>query len=284
MYSSTGHRGGQIKKAYLDTESGQLHYRVSRGFQDATSPPDPLPVLLLHMSASSSKSFSKLMGQLSAIGYSCFAPDMPGFGESFNPEADPSSIKWYAEVFHRAFLALDDFKRGCRIIGHHSGGVIGIELAARFDGFVHSLTLVGPAIMSAEDRLNLSKTFLEPFNKPAPDGNHLLKTWDYLLWEGISRENIDLLHRETLDHMRAWKGRSQIYACVWKYDCAKEMLNIGPNCEILALCAEDDVLWPYFENVGHVQREIATGVIQGGNFSPDLDPEGITKAFMQLIS
>src|SRR5687768_16322517 len=128
-----------VKKAYLDMDHGQIHYHFSfpPGY-DLAHTRDSIPVLLLHMSASSSKSFISLMELLSSSGYRCFAPDMPGFGSSFDPEADPPSIGWYADVYFTAFARMPDFAHGCHIIGHHSGAVIGTELAVTHRAFVKS--------------------------------------------------------------------------------------------------------------------------------------------------
>ena len=70
-----------------------------------------------------------LMRKLSALGYTCYAPDMPGFGASDDPGVDPPSITWYAELYHMSLSHLPGFERGCHVLGHHSGGVIGTELA-----------------------------------------------------------------------------------------------------------------------------------------------------------
>ncbi|KFA79091.1 hypothetical protein S40288_07035 [Stachybotrys chartarum IBT 40288] len=272
-------RPNAVIKAYADTPLGQLHYCHSHPRN-----PNGLPILLLHMSASSSKCFHSMMPALSALGYSCFAPDMPGFGSSFDPDMEPGGIAWYTDLYHSTFSKFPAFKHGCHVLGHHSGGVIGTELAARYPDFCKSLTFVGPTVMSAEDRLELSKTFLEPFNKPVPSGSHLLKTWEYLVWEGIAKENLELLQREVLDHVRAWRGRSQIYECVWAYDCAEAMKNIPDECRVLGLCARDDVLWPYFDNFKRVGREVVWKEIKGGNFGPDEDCSNIVRILHDSIS
>lgn len=260
-------------KAYLETPQGQLHYI-------SLVPPDarPVPVLLLHMSASSSKSFHSMMQDLSASRYASYAIDMPGFGSSFDPASDPPSITWYADLYHAALLeGLPAFASGCYLVGHHSGGVIGIELAVKYPDFCRSLAIIGPTVMSAEERVTMSKTFGDPFNKPAESGSHLLETWNYLKWEGlVPHLHLELMQREALDHIRAWKGRSQIYACVWAYDMEGALRRIAAEgcntCPILGLCAPDDILWPYFENFKtFVGERVVAKEIAGGNFGPDLD-------------
>lgn len=223
------------------------------------------------------------MRRLSGLGFCCFAPDMPGFGESFDLENAPTGIDWYSQLYVDVFAKLPAFQRGCHIIGHHSGAVIGTDLAAYHGSFVQSLTLVGPAIMSAAERRQWAAKTLVPFNQPLEDGSHLSKTWDYLIEMGIPAANLALLQREVLDHLRAWQGRLQIYARVWAYDCAAALKSVSEECRIAALCASDDVLWPYFENVGLVRAGIARKEIRGANFALDLGTEDILNEFLALI-
>ncbi|KAK0649109.1 Alpha/Beta hydrolase protein [Cercophora newfieldiana] len=206
-----------ILKAYASTPHGQIHYRFSLPFPSHPSP-SALPILLLHMSASSSASFTTLITTFTSLGYPCFAPDMPGFGSSFDPPY-PSipalSIPWYAAVFLSAFQPHPAFAAGCHIVGHHSGAVIGIEIARSTPSFARSLTLEGPAILTASERAEMSTKFLSPFNRPVADGSHLVKMWEYVRALGIPAGDLELLQREALDHARAWRGRTQIYGAVW---------------------------------------------------------------------
>ncbi|EXJ90265.1 hypothetical protein A1O1_03364 [Capronia coronata CBS 617.96] len=291
MTSTTLPKGddGALKAAYVDTPEGQIHYyHISPTSATSEDVSSRLPIFLLHMSASSSRCFHSLMRSLAALGYSCYAPDMPGFGSSFDPAYDPPAIAWYTDLYYNTFSKFPEFqKRGCHLIGHHSGGTLGSDLAARYPDFVQSLTFVGPGVMDAAARKEMSKTFLDPFNRPVPSGEHLIKTWDYLIWEGIPKTNLDLLQREALDHIRAWKGRSQIYACIWEHDVGDSITKMNPSCKILALCAKDDVLWKYFDNIKALTKSLGRDAvcreIKGSNFSPDLDSETIFEYFVETM-
>jgi hypothetical protein len=54
---------------------------------------------------------------------------------------------------------------------------MGTELAnpERYGRFVKSLTCIGSAVLTAPQRLEMSETFLEPFNQPEVTGAHVLK-------------------------------------------------------------------------------------------------------------
>jgi pimeloyl-ACP methyl ester carboxylesterase len=269
-----------ICKAYANTVCGQVHYRFVLPRPDIPQKPNPL--LFFHKSASSSASYQSIMLLYAAKGYRCYAPDMPGFGGSFDPsEKDITEIEtkgtvWYAEIFMEVFnqigLTGSNEKAKCHIIGHHSGAVLAVELAATKPEFVASICLVGPTIMTEEERVEMKKIYFEPFNEPQRDGSHLLKTWNYLGHMGIG-EDLSLWQREAVDHIRAWKGRNLIYGAVWAQE--SEELYMQISCPVLLMCAKDDVLWKYLEHVKVLRPEVESVEITGGNFEPDRDVDGI---------
>lgn len=262
-----------IKKAYADTPLGQVHYRFS-GPQHGTPTKDAL--VLLHMSASSGASMEALMNIFSPAGHPCYAPDMPGFGGSFDPDSDPPSIAWYVDLYvNHVFPAMELQPGAFHLIGHHSGGVIGLEMAVSHPRLLKSLISVGPAVMTAEQRNVMRTKYVVPFNRPEPSGAHLLKTWEYLSGQAhnIPTTELALLQRETIDHIRAWKGRLQIYGCVWNQDSERLLEQV--KTPTLALCAKDDVLWAYFDGFRARRPDIRSAEIESGNFGPDRGTESI---------
>lgn len=272
-----------IRKAYADTTQGQIHYRYAL--------PEPnhsngITVVMLHKSASSSSSYVALMTRLVSMGCACYAPDMPGFGSSFDPS--PAAIEdilirgtaWYVDIFAEAFAAIGILERGSGIhlIGHHSGASLAPEFAAKHPSSVLSVSLIGTAVMSAPERAEMKKKYHDPFNKPVADGSHLQKTWDYLGNMGVGPANLDLYQREAVDHIRAWKGRNQIYGAVWEQDLASFLDVLA--CPVMFVCARDDVLWGYQEKARERWTDATYVECKGANFSPDLDPETIVEAWL----
>lgn len=88
-----------------------------------------------------------------------------------------------------------------------------------------------------------------PFNTPVADGSHLLKTWEYLKGTG---DDLSYKQQEVLDHVRAWKGRMQIYSCVFVQDVWGLFERVDGGIPVLALCARDDILWEYFRYVREI--------------------------------
>lgn len=87
--------------------------------------------------------------------------------------------------------------------------------------------------------------------------------------------------RDGLDHIRAWRGRNQAYAAVWNYDCIAGFQNV--NCPVMAVCAKDDVLWPYFPRVQEAKPTTKVEEVTGANHTPDRDPEGAGKWLREFI-
>ncbi|KAF2029465.1 alpha/beta-hydrolase [Setomelanomma holmii] len=225
----------QVLKACVTTPYGQIHYRHAVPAPTSGLP----PLLLLHKSASSSASMTKLMLHFSSLGYRCYAPDMPDFGSSFDPsesaieEISQKGLAWYCELYAGVFhdLGIWDDKTGAHIIGHHSGAALAPQLAVMFPSIVRIICLVGPIVVREAERIAMTEKFMAPFNTPEPSGEHLSKTWDYLGRMGVTShgacsapptsctpDDLELWQRELLDHVRAWNGRLQIYGTVWACD------------------------------------------------------------------
>jgi pimeloyl-ACP methyl ester carboxylesterase len=234
-----------IKKAYVDTQYAQIHYRYSIPTKNTTK--KSTPIIFLHKSASSSASYESLIRLYSSLGYTCYAPDMPGFSSSFDPS--PSDIaeikikgtKWFISVFMEAFhlMGLPRDQSRCYVMEHHSGAVLATEIAALYPDFVASICLVGSTVMNAEERAAMKEIFFKPFNEPVLDCAHLLKIWDYLSKIGIGGD-LGLWQREAIDHIRAWKGRNLIYGAVWAQDAERIYMDV--KCPIMLMCAADDVI------------------------------------------
>lgn len=130
------------------------------------------------MSDSSSASYTKPMTRLATRGISCYAPDIPGFGHSFDQPTDPQFLTWYAELNLNAFTTHPAFEHGYHV-GHHSGAPLGVELALLRPSLVPSLTMVGPVVMPSTKREKILAS-TAAFNEPGLDSSHLLQTWQYL--------------------------------------------------------------------------------------------------------
>lgn len=135
------------------------------------------------------------------------------------------------------------------LIGHHSGGSLSVEMSVLYPEKVLSLTLVGPAVMSPQEQKELLERLLDPYNKPVPDGSHLSKTWKYLTSNAkeLTELDVEILHEQALDQIRAWQGRIQIYSCVFTQPIMKLYERV--TCPIVTICSANSMLVPYLHYV-----------------------------------
>ena len=256
-----------IRKAYADCSTGQIHYRFVEG--------EGTPVVFFQQTASSSRMYEKTFAGL-APGRPLYAFDTPGFGGSFDPTSQPS-IAQYADWLLEAIdhIGLTQF----HAFGHHTGACFCVELAVRHAPRVASIMMVGPLPLTSEERQAFSQTFGAPI-APTADGSYLQATWDYLRALG-AHHDLELHHRELVDTTRAWLGRSMAYKAVWDQDWAA--LFAAVRCPMMILCAEDDVLWPYFGRAREQRPDAHAVVLRGANFEPDLDAAGTVAAIRNFL-
>ena len=257
----------RIRKGYVDTAEGQVHYRSTQG----AGP----PVVFLHQTASSSAMWNGMMTTME--GRRCIALDTPGFGGSYDPEEVPD-IGYYAQVMTEALDALG--VRQFHLCGHHTGSCIAVEMGAELSARVLSLAMFGPVQLTQEERDSFRSHFSTPF-APTADGSYLQQTWDYLAGLGADKA-LDLHHREVVDTLRAWHGRVQAYSAVWEQDFPALLDRV--ECPLLFLCARDDVLWPYFERAAQACPDALLQVVQGANFEPDLDAASSARAYEAFLA
>jgi pimeloyl-ACP methyl ester carboxylesterase len=175
--------------AYADTPTGRIHY-VEAGTGD--------PMLLLHQTPRSCDEYRELIPLL-ATRRRVVAMDTIGFGAS-DPVPGEGSIEAFARA---AGELLDALHIGelC-VMGHHTGGVIAVELAARRPDQVRELVLSStPFVDEAARRRRSSRPAVDdvPFHE---DGHHLA-----LLWQQRQRfypeGRPDVLTRFVIDALRA---------------------------------------------------------------------------------
>jgi len=119
-----------IRRAYADLPHGQVHY-AECGAADAP------PVLLLHQTPRSWAEYRDVLPLLGAH-HRAIAMDTAGFGESDALPGAPSIEAW-AQVAVQLLDALGI--ASAHVVGHHTGGVIAADLAARHGARVRSLVL-----------------------------------------------------------------------------------------------------------------------------------------------
>jgi 3-hydroxybutyryl-CoA dehydrogenase len=158
---------GAIRRAFADLSIGQVHY-ASCG--DTSAP----AVLLLHQTPRSWLEYRAVLPRLAAGGRRAIAMDTPGFGDSA-PLAGPASIEGWAAIAFELLDALDIDR--ATVVGHHTGGVIALELAAAHPERVGALVLSSTPFTDAAFRRARAERPPIDAVEGSSDGGHLAALW-----------------------------------------------------------------------------------------------------------
>lgn len=162
----TGPHGAAITRAFATLADGQIHYA-------SCGPPDAPPVLLLHQTPRSWREFQFVLPILGDR-HRAIAMDTLGFGDSVRG-GGPVSIERWAHVAVELLDHLDIDR--AHVVGHHTGGVIAIEIAATHPDRVDRLVLSSTPFTNAEFRRIRAERAPIDEVEPKPDGSHLTELW-----------------------------------------------------------------------------------------------------------
>lgn len=138
----------RVKRAFLDTEDGQILYRIAGEGQ---------ALVLLHMNPRSSDEFRELM-PIFAQKYRVIAMDLMGFGDSDKPPRI-YSIADYAKT---VIALLDELGiEKANILGNHTGAYIAAEVAAEYPQRVEKIILSNIDKFGEQQREALLNRYLE---------------------------------------------------------------------------------------------------------------------------
>ena len=155
-----------IKRSFATLSDGQIHYAEC-------GPSDGEVVLFLHQTP---RSWAEFRDVLPIVGqrYRAIAMDTIGFGDSVVPPWKGTIERWAAVVAE--FLICLGVQTA-HVAGHHTGGVIAIELAAARPDLVGKLVLSStPFTDQAFRDARLGKPGIDEVEVMA-DGSHLAALW-----------------------------------------------------------------------------------------------------------
>ncbi len=213
-----------IKRAFLDTEDGQILYRM--GGQGN-------PILLLHMNPRSSDEYRELM-PIFARQHQVMAMDMLGFGDSDKPPR-LYRIEDYAKT---AIALLDELGiEKATLFGNHTGAFVAGEVAAAYPDRVDKLVLGNVPGFGELGKARLLELFDQGF-KIKVDGSHLMDRWN-----SRSRYvgSAELNHRWVLDDLKCYGHPLYALWAVANYCLEAEERLRQIQCPTLILWGMDDV-------------------------------------------
>jgi len=154
-----------LRRTFCDSSLGQVHCVIA-GVAGAEA-----PLLLLHQTPRSVDEFAEVLPLL-ARSRRVIAIDTPGYGCSDRVPGQPT-VADYARTVVEVMDALG-LERAIPV-GHHTGAVIAVELAAAAAGRIERVVLSGPVYTDAAGRAELARFFRQW--QISADGAHLVEKW-----------------------------------------------------------------------------------------------------------
>lgn len=216
---------GAMRHSYVNTALGQIHVtEVGAG----------PAVLLLHQTP---RSWTEYRRVLPLLGRSrrAIALDTLGFGNSTRPTAE-YSIEIFADAVDAVAeaLGLDSFD----LVGHHTGGVVAIEVAARDNSPVRRLVLSGTAYSDEQRARRMAEHGPIDLVEASADGSHLVELWNRRR-HFYSDDDIESLNAFVVDALRGLTRVEDGHRAVHAFRAAPRLARI--RADALVICGADDV-------------------------------------------
>ena len=261
-----------IRRAFADLSVGQVHYAACG---DASAP----AVLLLHQSPRNWAEYREVLPLVGAR-YRAIAMDTAGFGDSADGGV-PASIAQWARVACELLDALGIARAD--VVGHHTGGVIAVELAVAFPGRVRSLVLSSTPYTG--EAFRIARAERPPIDEVAPseDGSHLAALWQRR--QGFYPEGRpDLLEAFVRDALKVGHRVEEGHRAVASYRMEERIGRVTQPALIIRATA-DPFAAPHAQELLHHLPQARIVDIEGGMVPlPDQMPEAFAQAVLDFLS
>ncbi|MDP9893060.1 pimeloyl-ACP methyl ester carboxylesterase [Variovorax boronicumulans] len=261
-----------IRRAFVDLSVGQVHYAAC-GDTDAPA------VLLLHQSPRSWAEYREVLPLIGAR-YRAIAMDTAGFGDSSDGGV-PASIEQWARVARELLDALGI--QQADVVGHHTGGVIAIELAAAFPNRVRGLVLSSAPY--TDEPFRIARAQRPPIDEVAPseDGSHLAALWQKR--QGFyPAERPDLLEAFVLDALKVGHRVEEGHRAVASYRMEDRIGRVTQPTLIIR-ATDDPFAAPHAAELQHHLAHARIVDIEGGMVPlPDQMPEAFAQTVLEFLS
>jgi len=237
-----------IRMGYADTSRGQVHYAECGS---------GTPVMLLHQTPRSWDEYREVLPLLGRT-HRAIAMDTIGFGGSA-PIAE-HSIENYAAVVVE-FLDALGLER-TTLVGHHTGGVVAIEVAARAPDRVERLVVSStPYVDAAAREMRRGRPPIDHVEID-PDGGHLTELWRRRR-DFYPTDRPDLFTRLVRDALQVGADVEKGHEAVGRYRMEDRIGLVG--CPVLCIGASADPFsFPELTSLSSRFNSATVAVIGGG--------------------
>lgn len=219
------------------------------------------PLLLLHQTPRSWREYEHVLPLL-GHDFDAIAMDTVGYGDTPPfADGDPSIERWAATAW--ALMDALGFTE-CAVVGHHTGAVIAMEMAAQAPKRVRALVLSSCPYVDAERRARHGQHAVVDGVTHRADGGHLLD-----LWRGrqafYPEGDVVLLERFVADALRADGRAAQGHLTVNRYHMEDRIGRVACPTVLIGATA-DPHAYPAVPRLAqampHAQRvDIAGGMV-----------------------
>jgi pimeloyl-ACP methyl ester carboxylesterase len=261
-----------IQRAFADLPHGQVHY-ASCGKADARA------VLLLHQTP---RSWTEYRAVLPLLGrhFRAIAMDTAGFGDSA-PLRERASIEGWARVAVQLLDALHI--RQAHVVGHHTGGVIAVELAAAHGTRVRSLVLSSTPY--TDEAFRAARAQRPPIDavEHSPDGDHLTALWRKR--QGFyPADRPDLLQAFVADALKTRGNVECGHRAVASYRMEDRIARLAGRSTLLLHAPADPFASPHTDEWRQLLPHAQVAEISGGMVPlPDQFPEAFAAAVTTFL-
>src|SRR5579872_816646 len=234
---------------------------------------------MLHQTPRSSDEFLDVIPMF-ARHFRVIAMDTIGYGDSYRPLPPSTRI----EDFGKAAVELLDVPgiKKAHVVGHHTGAIIAIEIAAKYPERVDRLVLSAAPYTDEERRKEIVTRPSVDRVDSKPDGSHLTEMWQIRM-AFYPKNRPDLLTRFVTDALKAKENIELGHHIVAEYPVPENLSKI--QAPTLAICGtEDPYCYPDLEKIGGGIKDCEVKGVQGG-MVPMVEqmPEEFSKIVIEFL-
>jgi pimeloyl-ACP methyl ester carboxylesterase len=211
------------------------------------------PVVLLHQTPRSIDEYRDVLPLLAERGFGAVAFETPGFGDSAPLPGEPTIERW-AAALHAAMDEVGLHRTA--IVGHHTGGVIAVELAYQRPERVAALVLSSTPLTDAAYRAT-------PPDESGVDTGDDAESLRRSRAGFYPADRAELLDRYVADALRAGPLARQGHHIVGSYQMDQKLARL--NMPVLLIGADSDPFaFPQLERMMGALPDARSTVIRGG--------------------
>ncbi len=259
-----------IRRQFVATSAGPLHLAsAGEGF----------PVLLLHQTPRSWDEFRDVLPLLGQR-YRALALDTAGFGDSCRPALHEHSIERWAQLALEVMDQLEIDKAA--VVGHHTGAVTAMEIAAAAPDRVAALVLSScPFNDAARRTAHAGKRTIDDV-PVREDGGHLQQLWQRRQ-PYYPAGDTDLLSRFMADAIKAGPMAAHGHVVVRNY-LMEERIGLVRAPTLVLRAGRDPHAAPYGERIAQAIAGSRLQTLEEGMVPmPDQMPEQFAQALMAFL-